>query len=85
MINWAIDGEIDAFDFLAVPSRNKSDWTDTCIGVGNFTYAASISGQLLHSVWIKRLRPAIKYSLQHMPTLQRKMLMSLLPEKPDKK
>lgn len=80
MIHWAVDSDIDAFDFLAVPSQYKNDWTDNSIAVSNFTHVASFRGQLLHSVWIKRLRPAVKYSLQRLPVAHRKMILSLIPD-----
>lgn len=74
MIGWAMERGISDFDFLCVPSQYKSDWTDTSIPVRSFSFASNVRGKLFHSVWLKRLRPAVKYSLQNIPQAQRKML-----------
>lgn len=74
MISWAIDLGLSDFDFLSVPSQYKSDWTDTSIALSNFTYAVSVRGKVYHSVWLKRLRPAVKHGFHQIPASQRKML-----------
>jgi len=78
MIHWAYDKGLSYFDFLCVSAQYKSDWTDTSIPVKSFTYAHNVRGKLLHSVWLKRLRPALKFGLQHTPQSQRKLLAFML-------
>ncbi len=77
MIGWAMEQGIADFDFLCVPSQYKSDWTDTSIPVRSFSYSCNVRGKLFHSVWLKRLRPAMKYGLHHIPQSQRKFLVGL--------
>lgn len=84
MIAWVMEQGIDEFDFLCVESQYKSDWTDTSLPVSSFTHPCSIRGQLMHSIWVKRLRPAIKKGLHHIPVSQRKMLMRLVEKRPEK-
>lgn len=74
MIDWAMDRGISDFDFLCVPSQYKSDWTDTSIPVRSFSYACSVRGKAYHSIWLKRLRPAVKFGLRQIPNSQRKIL-----------
>jgi len=78
MIGWAIEQGLDDFDFLCVPAQYKSDWTDKSIPVENYTFACSIKGKALHSLWLKRLRPALKKALHQVSPDQRKLLTALL-------
>jgi CelD/BcsL family acetyltransferase involved in cellulose biosynthesis len=78
MIGWALENGFEEFDFLCVPSQYKMDWTNKTVALENFDRVCSLKGRLMHSLWVKRLRPAVKNGLSRIPVKHRKLIMALL-------
>ena len=67
MIRWCLENGIAIYDLLCNRSQYKADWSNCEAGVEDFDLALTLSGRVFHSIWLKRLKPAIKAGLQRLP------------------
>ncbi|MEM6499493.1 MAG: GNAT family N-acetyltransferase [Pseudomonadota bacterium] len=66
-IEKAFARDIDVIDLLAPKSEYKMEWANTTVAVDDFAAAHTLKGRLFLSLYIKRMRPALKSIVPHLP------------------
>ncbi len=82
MLRWAIEKDLKSYDLLANASSYKDDWSNLEVPLLNRVVAQSVLGAARTELWVKRLRPALKNTLEGLPDTKRRMLFSALSTKP---
>jgi CelD/BcsL family acetyltransferase involved in cellulose biosynthesis len=77
-IRRACEGGLTALDLMAPGTTYKFDWADRAIDVRDYAIGLNASGKLYASLYLKRLRPAAKQALEHLPTRLRRHLSTAM-------
>lgn len=81
MLRWAIDNNLKTYDLLGNASSYKDDWSNLEVPLLTRLDAQSVLGLARTELWVKRLRPALKHTVQVLPEAKRRMLVSALGNK----
>ncbi len=81
MLRWAIDNNLKTYDLLGNASSYKDDWSNLEVPLLTHLDAQSVLGLARTELWVKRLRPALKHTVQVLPEAKRRMLVSALANK----
>ncbi len=74
----ACEGGLAALDLMAPGTTYKFDWADRAMDVRDYAIGLNASGKLYASLYLKRLRPAAKQALEHLPTRLRRHLSTAM-------
>lgn len=72
-IEKAIERDIDVIDLLAPKSDYKMEWANTTVAVDDYAAAHTLKGRLFLNIYMKRLRPALKSIVPHLPSRVREI------------
>ena len=81
MLRWAIENNLKTYDLLGNASSYKDDWSNLEVPLLTRLDAQSVLGLARTELWVKRLRPALKHTVQVLPEAKRRMLVSALGNK----
>ncbi|MEM8645500.1 MAG: hypothetical protein AAGF86_04070 [Pseudomonadota bacterium] len=81
MLRWAIENNLKTYDLLGNASSYKDDWSNLEVPLLTRLEAQSVLGLARTELWVKRLRPALKHTVQVLPEAKRRMLVSALGNK----
>lgn len=76
MLRWAIENGMNSYDLLGNASSYKDDWSNIEVPLLSHVVAQSVLGIARTELWVKRLRPALKNTLDGLPDDKRRMLVS---------
>lgn len=82
MLRWAIENDLKSYDLLGNASSYKDDWSNIEVPLLSHVAAQSVLGAARTELWVKRLRPALKNTLEVLPDEKRRMLVSAIGAKP---
>ncbi len=82
MLRWAIENDMKSYDLLGNASTYKDDWSNVEVPLLTRVVAQSVLGIARTELWVKRLRPALKNTLEVLPDAKRRMLVSAISTKP---
>lgn len=78
MIRWTVENGYAGYDLLAPNDTYKQRWSTGEVEIADFAYPVTLKGKLLVSVYMKRLRPALKQVFVAMPDTIRARAAGLL-------
>ena len=70
-----------SYDLLGNASSYKDDWSNFEVPLLTRLVAQSVLGIARTEMWVKRLRPALKNTVEVLPDAKRRMLVSALRNK----
>lgn len=76
-VGWLIDNGIASYDLLINPADYKASWSSHSLRVGFHARALSRKGALYTSIWLPRLRPALKKFAGRVPEMTQTALAVL--------
>lgn len=82
-LRWAIENKIKSYDLLGNAASYKDDWSNIEVPLLSYVSAQSVLGAARAELWVKRLRPALKNTLEGLPDSKRRALTSALGPKPN--
>lgn len=77
-IRQACESGYAVLDLLAPGSNYKFDWTDRAMAVNDHAVGLTAAGRLYASLYLKRMRPAAKSTIEQMPAILRRHLSTVL-------
>ncbi len=66
-----------SYDLLAPASRYKTEWTNTLTHVYDFAAPANLKGRLYLRLYLQKIRPMIRFILNHTPGFVRLAINTL--------
>ena len=81
MLRWGIENNLKSYDLLGTAASYKDDWSNLEVPLMSRVISLSVLGRARKELWIKRLRPALKNTLEVLPDQKRRLLASTLGSK----
>lgn len=81
MLRWTIEQNLKSYDLLGNASSYKDDWSNFEVPLLTRLMAQSVLGIARTELWVKRLRPALKNTVEVLPDAKRRILVSALRNK----
>ncbi|MEM1049955.1 MAG: GNAT family N-acetyltransferase [Pseudomonadota bacterium] len=78
MLEWCFENGIRCYDLLGNSDAYKEAWSNTDVPLFNHHVGLTVLGRARVELWLKRLRPALKQSIEALPREQRIRVLSAL-------
>ena len=78
MLEWCFENGIRRYDLLGNSDAYKEAWSNTDVPLFNHHVGLTVLGRARVELWLKRLRPALKQSIEALPREQRIRVLSAL-------